>query len=102
MSDPVDAAGQIDIDFLLKCVRRFIHETPQESTKMLESLSTRLVDIGLMANAKRTQNCTDWSAAWCALHGDCSCGDDRAQSEGRLRQALDVLVTNLRLEVKMG
>lgn len=73
----VPGSGQIDVDYLLKGIRRFIHETPQESIKALETLSVKLVDLGLMANAKKTQNCTEWSAGWCALHGDCTCGNDR-------------------------
>ena len=47
----------------------------------LSGLQGQLIGLAKKALYRKALACTEWSAAWCDIHGTCSCGEDREYGE---------------------
>lgn len=72
---------QPEVEAHLRAIEKHIAEVPETATSYLNGLQGQLIGLAKKALYRKALACTEWSAAWCDIHGTCSCGEDREYGE---------------------
>lgn len=54
-------------------IRNLIASTPTTATRTLAEVQRQLEELAEVAKYRKVSDCTDLSASWCPIHGDCTC-----------------------------